>query len=123
MKFHQMAFYVALLFACTTAELLTEEDHVLDSDVKLDSVDLAPEIQNYSEEDVRQKREVGETKHKREKGKGPRGKRKSSNGKGREKSSNISKRKRKPSDRKGKGKIKQKSSGGNGKGKSTKKSK
>merc|ERR1712034_90327 len=106
MKFHQMAFYVALLVVCTTAELLTEEDHVLDSDVKLDSFDFAPEIQNYSEEDVRQKRKVEETTHKREKGKGPRGKRKSSNGKGKEKG------KRKSSDGTGKGKAKRKSVGG-----------
>jgi hypothetical protein len=134
-KCHQMALRVALLVVCTTAgdskilyfrslhiyisELPTKEDHLLDSDVELNSFAFAPEVQDYFEDDVRQKRAaVEETKLKTEKGKGPRGKRKPSKGKGKRKSTNNSKVNRKSSD--GKGKGKRKSSVGKGKRKSSK---
>eukprot|EP00091_Calanus_sinicus_P002578 TRINITY_DN12652_c0_g1_i1.p2 TRINITY_DN12652_c0_g1~~TRINITY_DN12652_c0_g1_i1.p2 ORF type:complete len:103 (+),score=23.24 TRINITY_DN12652_c0_g1_i1:125-433(+) len=52
-KCHQMALLVALFFVCATAELPSEDDHLV---VNLESLDFVPEVQVHPEEDLRQRR-------------------------------------------------------------------
>merc|ERR1712123_296644 len=87
-KISLIASFAAVLIICATAELPTEENNVLDSEVGLDSINpvVGLEENTAEEEDLRQKREAipdqkkgkGKGKGKTRKGKG----KKPRNGKG-----------------------------------------
>merc|ERR1712106_832333 len=101
-KIWLIASFAAVLIICATAELPTEENNVLDSEVGLDSINPVVGLEeNTAEEDLRQKREAIPDQ---KKGKG-KGNGKARNGKGKGKT------------RKGKGKGKGKPRNGKGKGK------
>merc|ERR1712128_178998 len=114
-KIWLIASFAAVLIICATAELPTEENNVLDSEVGLDSINTVVGLEENTaeEEDLRQKREAipdqnkGKVNGKDRNGKG-KGKGKTRKGKG----------KGKP--RKGKGK---KPRNGKGKGKKARKGK
>merc|ERR1712123_137157 len=107
-KISLIASFAAVLIICATAELPTEENNVLDSEVGLDSVNpvVGLEENTAEEEDLRQKREAIPDQ---KKGKG-KGNGKARNGKG----------KGKGKTRKGKGKGKPRNGKGKGKGKARK---
>merc|ERR1739838_1239380 len=109
-KISLIASFAAVLIICATAELPTEENNVLDSEVGLDSINpvVGLEENTAEEEDLRQKREAIPDQ-KKEKGKG-KGKARNGKGKGKGKTRN-GKGKGKGKARKGKGKPR------NGKGK------
>merc|ERR1739838_1079805 len=109
-KISLIASFAAVLIICATAELPTEENNVLDSEVGLDSINPVVGLEEITaeEEDLRQKREAIPDQ---KKGKG-KGKGKPRNGKGKGKPRN-GKGKGKGKARKGKGKGKPR----NGKGK------
>merc|ERR1712123_1631 len=117
-KISLIASFAAVLIICATAELPTEENNVLDSEVGLDSINpvVGLEENTAEEEDLRQKREAIPDQ---KKGKG-KGKGKPRNGKGKGKGK-IRKGKGKPRNGKGKGKGKARKGKGknprNGKGK------
>merc|ERR1739838_636912 len=114
-KISLIASFAAVLIICATAELPTEENNVLDSEVGLDSFNpvVGLEENTAEEEDLRQKREAipdqkkGKGNGKARNGKG-KGKGKTRKGKGKEKT------------RKGKGKGKPRNGKGKGKGKARK---
>merc|ERR1712123_532345 len=111
-KISLIASFAAVLIICATAELPTEENNVLDSEVGLDSINTVVGLEENTaeEEDLRQKREAipdqkkgkGKGNGKARNGKG-KGKGKSGKGKGRGKPRN-GKGKGKGKTRKGKGK-------------------
>merc|ERR1739838_744212 len=107
-KISLIASLAAVLIICATAELPTEENNVLDSEVGLDSINpvVGLEENTAEEEDLRQKREAIPDQ-KKEKGKG-KGKARNGKGKGKGKT------------RKGKGKGKPRNGKGKGKGKTRK---
>merc|ERR1712128_392137 len=109
-KISLIASFAAVLIICATAELPTEENNVLDSEVGLDSINpvVGLEENMAEEEDFRQKREAIPDQ---KKGKGN-GKARNGKGKGKGKT-----RKGKGKTRKGKGKGKGKPRNGKGKGK------
>merc|ERR1739838_531295 len=109
-KISLIASFAAVLIICATAELPTEENNVLDSEVGLDSINpvVGLEENTAEEEDLRQKREAIPDQ-KKEKGKG-KGKPRNGKGKGKGK---ARKGKGKPRNGKGKGKTMK----GKGKGK------
>merc|ERR1712123_363802 len=101
-KISLIASFAAVLIICATAELPTEENNVLDSEVGLDSINPVVGLEeNMAEEDLRQKREAIPDQ---KKGKG-KGKGKPRNGKGKGKGK-ARKGKGKPRNGKGKGKGK-----------------
>merc|ERR1712106_945519 len=120
-----IASFAAILIICATAELPTEENNALDSEVGLDSINpvVGLEENTAEEEDLRQKREAipdqkkgkGNGKGKARNGKG-KGKGKTRKGKGK---TRKGKGKGKPRNGKGKGK-KPRNGKGNGKGKTRK---
>merc|ERR1739838_1078878 len=122
-KISLIASFAAVLIICATAELPTEENNVLDSEVGLDSFNpvVGLEENTAEEEDLRQKREAipdqkkGKGNGKARNGKG-KGKGKTRKGKGKEK---TRKGKGKGKPRKGKGK-KPRNGKGKGKGKTRK---
>merc|ERR1739838_925515 len=122
-KISLIASFAAVLIICATAELPTEENNVLDSEVGLDSFNpvVGLEENTAEEEDLRQKREAipdqkkGKGNGKARNGKG-KGKGKTRKGKGKEK---TRKGKGKGKTRKGKGK-KPRNGKGKGKGKTRK---
>merc|ERR1712106_456104 len=111
-KISLIASFAAVLIICATAELPTEENNVLDSEVGLDSINTVVGLEENTaeEEDLRQKREAipdqnkGKVNGKDRNGKG-KGKGKTRKGKGKGKPRN------------GKGKGKGKPRNGKGKGK------
>merc|ERR1712106_1092290 len=111
-KISLVASFAAVLIICATAELPTEENNVLDSEVGLDSINpvVGLEENTAEEEDFRQKREAIPDQ---KKGKG-KGNGKARNGKGKGKGKT---RKGKGKPRNGKGKGKGKARNGKGKGK------
>merc|ERR1712128_150468 len=113
-KISLIASFAAVLIICATAELPTEENNVLDSEVGLDSINpvVGLEENMAEEEDLRQKREAIPDQNK---GKGKR-KGKPRNGKGKGKGK-TRKGKGKPRNNKGKGKGKTRNGKGKGKGK------
>merc|ERR1711892_1605638 len=100
-KISLIASFAAVLIICATAELPTEENNVLDSEVGLDSINTVVGLEENTaeEEELRQKREAIPDQ-KKGKGKG-----KTRKGKGKGKA------------RKGKGKGKPRNGKGKGKGK------
>merc|ERR1739838_463339 len=114
-KISLIASFAAVLIICATAELPTEENNVLDSEVGLDSINpvVGLEENTAEEEELRQKREAIPDQ---KKGKG-KGNGKARNGKGKGKGKT---RKGKGKNRKGKGKGKPRNGKGNGKGKARK---
>merc|ERR1739838_521134 len=114
-KISLIASFAAVLIICATAELPTEENNVLNSEVGLDTINpvVGLEENTAEEEDLRQKREAipdqkkGKGNGKARNGKG-KGKGKTRKGKGKEKT------------RKGKGKGKPRNGKGKGKGKARK---
>merc|ERR1712106_169865 len=126
-KISLIASFAAVLIICATAELPTEENNFLDSEVGLDSINpvVGLEENTAEEEDLRQKREAipdqkkgkgngkGKGKGKTRKGKG-KGKPRNGKGKGKGKARNE-----KGKTRKGKGK-KPRNGKGKGKGKTRK---
>merc|ERR1711892_7932 len=137
-KISLIASFAAVLIICATAELPTEENNVLDSEVGLDSINpvVGLEENTAEEEDLRQKREAipdqkkgkgkenGKARNGKGKGKGKarkgKGKGKPRNGKGKGKGK-TRKGKGKGKTRKGKGKGKKPRNGkGKGKGKTRK---
>merc|ERR1712106_902866 len=111
-KISLIASFAAVLIICATAELPTEENNVLDSEVGLDSINTVVGLEENTaeEEDLRQKREAIPDQ---KKGKG-KGNGKARNGKGKGKGKT---RKGKGKPRNGKGKGKGKARKGKGKGK------
>merc|ERR1739838_575894 len=107
-KISLIASFAAVLIICATAELPTEENNVLDSEVGLDSINpvVGLEENTAEEEDLRQKREAIPDQKK--------GNGKARNGKGKGKGKT---RKGKGKTRKGKGKGKPRNGKGKGKGK------
>merc|ERR1712123_480664 len=104
-KISLIASLAAVLIICATAELPTEENNVLDSEVGLDSINpvVGLEENTAEEEDLRQKREaIPDQKKGKGKGKG-KGKPRNNKGKGKGK---TRKGKGKPRNGKGKGKGK-----------------
>merc|ERR1712106_636960 len=132
-KISLIASFAAVLIICATAELPTDENNVLDSEVGLDSVNpvVGLEENTAEEEELRQKREAipdqkkgkgkGNGKARNGKGKGKtrkgKGKEKTRKGKGNGKPRNG---KGKGKARKGKGKGKPRNGKGKGKGKTRK---
>merc|ERR1712128_236967 len=124
-KISLIASFAAVLIICATAELPTEENNVLDSEVGLDSINpvVGLEENMAEEEDLRQKRDAipdqkkgkGKGNGKARNGKG-KGKGKTRKGKGKGK---ARKEKGKGKTRKGKGK-KPRNGKGKGKGKTRK---
>merc|ERR1712106_141896 len=116
-KIWLIASFAAVLIICATAELPTEENNVLDSEVGLDSVNpvVGLEENMAEEEDFRQKREAIPDQ---KKGKG-KGNGKARNGKGKGKGK-TRKGKGKGKPRNGKGKGKPRNGKGKGKGKARK---
>merc|ERR1712106_953338 len=107
-----IASFAAVLIICATAELPTEENNVLDSEVGLDSINTVVGLEENTaeEEDLRQKREAipdqkkGKVNGKDRNGKGKgKGKGKTRKGKGKGKA-RKGKGKGKPRNGKGKGK-------------------
>merc|ERR1712128_38736 len=116
-KISLIASFAAVLIICATAELPTEENNLLDSEVDLDSINpvVGLEENTAEEEELRQKREAIPDQ---KKGKG-KGNGKARNGKGKGKTRN-GKGKGKGKARKGKGKGKPRNGKGKGKGKTRK---
>merc|ERR1712106_149700 len=113
-KIWLIASFAAVLIICATAELPTEENNVLDSEVGLDTINPVVGLEeNTAEEDLRQKREAIPDQ---KKGKGN-GKARNGKGKGKGK---TRKGKGKGKARKGKGKGKPRNGKGKGKGKARK---
>merc|ERR1739838_410839 len=135
-KISLIASFAAVLIICATAELPTEENNVLDSEVGLDTINpvVGLEENTAEEEDLRQKREAipdqkkgkgkgnGKARNGKGKGKGKtrkgKGKGKPRNGKGKGKGKTRKGKGKKP--RNGKGKGKGKTRKGKGKGKTRK---
>merc|ERR1739838_226826 len=113
-KISLIASFAAVLIICATAELPTEENNVLDSEVGLDTINpvVGLEENTAEEEELRQKREAIPDQNK---GKG-KGKGKPRNGKGKGKGK-TRKGKGKGKTRKGKGKPRNGKEKGKGKGK------
>merc|ERR1712106_457788 len=121
-KISLIASFAAVLIICATAELPTEENNVLDSEVGLDSINTVVGLEENTaeEEDLRQKREAipdqnkgkvnGKDRNGKGKGKGKtrkgKGKGKPRNGKGKEKGKTRKGKGKKPRNGKGKGKGK-----------------
>merc|ERR1712123_373824 len=116
-KIWLIASFAAVPIICATAELPTEENNVLDSEVGLDSINPVAGLEENTaeEEDLRQKREAIPDQNK---GKG-KGSGKARNGKGKGKGK-TRKGKGKEKTRKGKGKGKPRNGKGKGKGKARK---
>merc|ERR1711892_958449 len=114
-KISLIASFAAVLIICATAELPTEENNVLDSEVGLDTINTVVGLEENTaeEEDLRQKREAIPDQ---KKGKG-KGNGKARNGKEKGKGKT---RKGKGKTRKGKGKGKPRNGKGKGKGKTRK---
>merc|ERR1739838_368553 len=120
-KISLIASFAAVLIICATAELPTEENNVLDSEVGLDSFNpvVGLEENTAEEEDLRQKREAipdqkkgkgnGKARNGKGKGKGKtrkgKGKGKPRNGKGKGKGKTRKGKGKKPRNGKGKGKT------------------
>merc|ERR1711892_689213 len=130
-KISLIASFAAVLIICATAELPTEENNVLDSEVGLDSINpvVGLEENTAEEEDLRQKREAipdqkkgkgkgnGKARNGKGKGKTRKGKgKKPRNGKGKGKGKTRKGKGKKPRNGKEKGKGK-KARKGKGKGK------
>merc|ERR1712128_10154 len=105
-KISLIASFAAVLIICATAELPTEENNVLDSEVGLDSINpvVGLEENTAEEEDLRQKREAIPDQNKG-KGKGN-GKARNGKGKGKGKGKTRKEKVKKPRNGKGKGKGK-----------------
>merc|ERR1712123_491649 len=115
-KISLIASFAAVLIICATAELPTEENNVLDSEVGLDTINPVAGLEENTaeEEELRQKREAIPDQ---KKGKG-KGNGKARNGKGKGKGKTRKGKGKKPRNGKGKGKGKKARKGkGKGKGK------
>merc|ERR1739838_376970 len=123
-KISLIASFAAVLIICATAELPTEENNVLDSEVGLDSINpvVGLEENTAEEEDLRQKREaIPDQKKGKGKGRNGKGKGKPRNGKGKGKGkTRKGKGKGKPRNKKGK---KARNGKGKGRGKKARKGK